>query len=205
MNGPVHTIIGLSTGILGATVLYDNFPILQESVLGPTAYVIAITYGSILPDLDLPGRPLHFLGGHRGITHTLVGPALCFVLMNIAKDSQFGELSGLFRAGMLGIVVGWLLHIFADMFQRKGVPLFWPLSKARIHIASIPVRYDKYICFFYIVALALIAVSFGDAVSTIQKMVTTMPGIAIAIVIGVFELRKAVSNAKQQNKRYKRR
>lgn len=204
MNGPVHTVIGLSTGVIGATFLYNSLPVLQESALGPTAYVIAITYGSVFPDLDLNGRPLHFLGGHRGLTHTLVGPALCIGLMQLAKNSEFGELAGIFRAAMFGFVIGWLLHILADTFQRKGVPLFWPLSRARVHIASIPVKYDKYICFFYLVCLVLIGVALGDTTVGIVKMAATMPGVAIAIVVAVFELRKAMLHVAKQNKRYQR-
>ena len=33
---------------------------------------------------------------------------------------------------------GYLMHLVADMFNGKGIPLFWPLLKSKVHIMDLP-------------------------------------------------------------------
>jgi membrane-bound metal-dependent hydrolase YbcI (DUF457 family) len=40
-----------------------------------------------------------------------------------------------------GLLCGWLLHIFEDLFNYKGCPILYPLSKAHIHVASFKTRH----------------------------------------------------------------
>jgi len=79
---------------------------------------------SILPDIDLHtsyiGKKVkifsftfEFMLGHRGIFHSLWVPILLYVVL-----AKFGlELA----------VIGYLSHLLLDMFNRKGIKLFWPI------------------------------------------------------------------------------
>lgn len=66
--------------------------------------------GSVAPDWDL------LLGiRHRTITHGLMWPLLIY----------------LFSGGhplMLGLAIGWLMHILADALTHDGIPPFWPFA-----------------------------------------------------------------------------
>ena len=39
---------------------------------------------------------------------------------------------------LFGYVTGWIMHIFADLFNGKGCPILMPLSKSKIHIVDLP-------------------------------------------------------------------
>lgn len=201
MNGPVHTIIGITTGIAGATALYDKLPILAESPLGPSCFILAITVGSVAPDLDLPGRPLGFLG-HRRLTHTLLAPAVCTALMIFIGNSKLPVLPGMLRALLFGFTWGYVMHIIADLFQKRGVPLFWPIMRNNVHIANMPVKYDKYFLIIYVIALIAISVHFGNTTFGVLEFVKSTPAVAIAVVVAVYELKKSMKKVNKQHRRH---
>lgn len=195
MNGTVHTIMGLSTGMCGTVFLSDKIPILQESPIAPAAFMIAITFGSTAPDLDLPGRPLGFLG-HRRLTHTLLFPAIGLLLMHLMRNSAFTALAGTVRAALFGFIWGYVMHIIADLFQRRGVPLFWPILQHNVHIFSMPVKYDRIFLFFYIIAIVVVSYLLGGA-GQLKNIMTSSPAIAIAIVIGMYEIKACAKKGKR--------
>lgn len=96
-----------------------------------------VLIGSLLPDIDeensfIGKRSLgissivHSIFGHRGFTHSLLAALLVFL------PYFFWEYTFL-----LGLSLGYLLHIIGDFFSVSGVPLFWFFSKktkARIKI-----------------------------------------------------------------------
>jgi len=191
VNGPVHTMIGLSTGIAGATLLSDKLPVITESPLGPSCFVIAIVSGSVFPDLDLPGRPLGFLG-HRRLTHTLLFPAIAVVIMIMLKGTHIPELASIVRALLFGWIWGYVLHIIADLFQKRGVPLFWPVIPANVHLANMPVKYDKICLIIYLIILCYVCVTFGNLSYNILDFLKTSPSILIAVVIAIIEIKKSL-------------
>ena len=202
MNGTVHTIIGISTGATLIVTASDKIPVLSANPLAPAAFMVAITSGSVFPDLDLPGRPLGFLG-HRGFTHTLVVPAL---LIGLQQIIPYGEFTAIPKAFILGFVFGWLMHIFADLFQKKGVPLLFPIMplKCHVHIANIKVKYDKLFLIVYCgVMLFLISRVGLDELK--NKLFSSSPSILFAIVIGVVLLKKFFGKAWKETVRGGRR
>lgn len=66
--------------------------------------------------------------GHRGGFHCLLAAALAYLLGDI-----LGSLAGLTGVGSL-IAFGWAVHLLTDAWTVHGVPLFWPLSVARIRL-----------------------------------------------------------------------
>lgn len=136
MTGKVHTICGVSAAV-AAAICYPSLGILSATVY-PAIGIVAAIPGSLLPDIDIErsklGSKHKWLSKHlthRGITHTLLVPliiaGLFFLLQAVPVVPSL----------IFGFEIGYLAHIFADMFNKKGVPLLWPLTKAKLHVACV--------------------------------------------------------------------
>lgn len=106
----------------------------------PWVSVLAAPTGSYMPDIDLhrskmgnKHKIISKLLTHRGFTHTLVIPILLVLLQYFLMDHHILLLPDL----VFGFNVGWVVHIIADMFNRKGVPILWPFTKRHFHVANI--------------------------------------------------------------------
>ncbi len=108
--------------------------------------------GSLLPDIDhptstmskkfflasIPYRILQFIFGkfkytkdfvgHRGITHSLLFLSIPILLMLFVFDNSWLDL------GMVGLSVGIFSHLFMDMLNPMGVPLFLPFAKKKFRL-----------------------------------------------------------------------
>ena len=122
-------------------------PVLSGSVIDPSislllSFVIAAGCG-LAPDIDkhsswaarslgLPTRALSWgiehSFGHRGGFHSLLGMVLAYVL-----GEALGRPFGLTGLGAL-IAFGWAVHLFTDAWTVHGIPLFWPLTVARVRL-----------------------------------------------------------------------
>ena len=67
---------------------------------------------------------------HRGIMHTLVVPALLFLMMRVSSYPLWKYLS-------LGLMVGYCSHLFADMCTVEGCPVLWPLTRKNFRILKL--------------------------------------------------------------------
>ena len=65
---------------------------------------------------------------HRGIMHTLLMPALLLYSIGLTK-------SPVYMYTMIGLSVGYISHLFADMLTVDGCPLLFPISRSNINIA----------------------------------------------------------------------
>ena len=66
--------------------------------------------------------------GHRGAFHSLLAAVLAYLLGDLV-----GALFGLTGLGAL-LAFGWAVHLLTDAWTVHGVPLFWPLSVARVRL-----------------------------------------------------------------------
>lgn len=138
MTGKTHAICGTVTMLAITAAHFSGIQIDNHTYL-PAVGLLSVVSGSYMPDIDIQRSRLgqrhkiisKFLT-HRGITHTLLFPALLFVLMLAAAEHSIPVLPDL----IFGFNVGWVVHIIADLCNRKGVPLFWPFYKNRVHIAT---------------------------------------------------------------------
>lgn len=127
MKGPTH----ISFGILAAVIQYT---ITGESRID------GVIIGSLLPDIDhiksiasdiwpVVAKPLNWIQkwsrifDHRQITHCILLPLMVYITFHSAIST--------------GIAMGWGSHLVADMLNKKGVPLFLPLSYKRYSVAHI--------------------------------------------------------------------
>ena len=75
---------------------------------------------------------------HRRETHS--GLVMLILLLPLFYMIRFTSVS-LFTNTLLsvwaGFCIGWLSHLMADTFNRKGVPWLYPLSKKHFHISKV--------------------------------------------------------------------
>ena len=130
MMGKTHLIIGIGSGLAAALLLH--YSIEQASLL-----TVAAAAGSLLPDIDHPkgmirqklgifGYPLNILP-HRGPTHSLLAVVLVALLYVVSHHLL-----------ALGLLVGYVSHLVADMITVEGIPLFFPLNRS--YISLLPIR-----------------------------------------------------------------
>lgn len=138
MTGKTHAICGTIAMLAITATHFSGFQLDGYTYL-PAIGLISVAAGSYAPDIDLHsskmGHQHKFISKHlthRGMTHTLLIPILLLVGMLVIASFKIPVLPDL----ILGFNVGWVVHILADLCNRKGVPLLWPLYKKKVHIAT---------------------------------------------------------------------
>lgn len=137
MTSKSHIVVAIL-----ATTAYAEFANI-ELVQAVPAYLMSFFF-SLVPDIEEPnsyiGRKLPFISiplkhifrvKHRGVTHSVVVPALIFgvVLSIIGLKSE----SNIYLL-VVGALIGWVSHIILDFFSDGGVELFWPISNSRFRL-----------------------------------------------------------------------
>ena len=148
MTWKTHVAGGVVAGTaLINAALYDSFSVSLAPVsLRDAGVVLALSVlGSMTPDIDLTttktGRAVKPVSwvinrffGHRTICHApLLYLLLCFGL------SAFYPNAALF---VYAFTAGAFSHIVLDMLNKKGIPVFYPISK-HFHLLSISATNGK--------------------------------------------------------------
>jgi len=139
MTGRTHDAAALTA--LGLTVAFFGVP----SVTLATALVaiLANQIGGIAPDIDQPTAPFwrnlpigrffgrftdKLLGGHRFLTHSLLGAAILswlahWLLIFLQPIMPHVDIHLVWWA----FVIGLISHLIMDSFTKEGVPWFLPI------------------------------------------------------------------------------
>lgn len=140
MKARTHDIAA-ATALLGVVVVVPSLPTMTLSTV--VAALIANQMGGIAPDIDQPTAPFwrnlpiggifgravgKLLGGHRFITHSLVGMVLVGFLLNLLLLF----IHPIFPTVQMDIVwwafmIGMASHLVMDSFTKEGVPWLLPL------------------------------------------------------------------------------
>ena len=145
----------LTTGGLAALPASTLVSILAVKGL----YYGAVAIGGLTPDIDNArstlGKRLGWISketmhefGHRTITHSLIGLAiwtgLGFGIQQLIVHLLSGHLIGSelnvvenSKIVWLGLVLGYILHLFGDSLTEEGIPIFWP---NKWHLGIPPIR-----------------------------------------------------------------
>ena len=142
MVGKTHVAVALVT-IAGVTMLSNTLEI-KGMTIRPGIGILSGYIGALLVDIDMEhstlGRKYPIFSKiftHRGFTHTgLVCTGWAFIFLAMSKYKQ-NPVTGIAESLTWGFVVAYISHVFIDLFNGKGVPLFWPLSKKKIHLMRI--------------------------------------------------------------------
>lgn len=70
-------------------------------------------------------KQLGFITMHRGIMHTLVPPAFIFGT-TLWTSNEF------YFYAVMGLCIGYVVHLIGDMATVDGAPVLWPLFKSNI-------------------------------------------------------------------------
>lgn len=152
MQGKVHVAVGFGCLAVLCAKYPTGFTMDNGAFIIPEIGLFTASLGSLLPDIDLGRSSMgmkHKIaskvvskvgGGHRGITHTLLVPVILTVLTSLAMRKLDGYywLQTISSSLMFGLTFGYIMHIVADLFNGKGCPLLWPISKSKISVADIP-------------------------------------------------------------------
>lgn len=174
MQGKVHVAIGVATTAALCIQYPNGFDLGGVTVL-PYVALLSASAGSYAPDIDMgtthAGKKHKVAskvvnkvgGGHRGITHTLLFPILIYLLMLFTNNylAGFSGLASLVVSILFGFELGWVMHIFADLFNGKGCPIFWPIMKSKVHIMDLPSSGLGAWCFAIVYTGILICILYG--------------------------------------------
>lgn len=147
MSGKTHVICG-TTALMAIAVKCPDIMQYFGTNMSPLWGLVTVAPFSKIPDIDLStseyGRKYPIFSKiftHRGRTHTLLFPAILFVIleicgvMSVASQDKPAQLAfGILTPMLFGSFIGWVIHIIVDSFNRKGVPIFWPLTSDKYHI-----------------------------------------------------------------------
>ena len=161
MNGGAHKIIGVST-LIALTAACVPSLVISGMTIYPSVGIPAAYTGAVLADIDLTtsamGRKhphITKLFTHRGFTHTgIVVLGLALVVKSMAK-LQGNPFTSIAQSLVFGLVISYGSHIFADMFNGKGVPLLWPICRRKISIFDISLKHEMAFVGMYILLLMI--------------------------------------------------
>lgn len=140
MNITGHFAMAASAYLVTAKLMPD-FELFQQPHLFYIGLFVCL-FGSLLPDLDHPesklgskvpfiSYPIAGIFGHRGITHSLL--AITTIAWAMKTYIFTNNTTGLYLLFMWPLAIGYLSHLFADLFSYAGIPLFYPFRfKLRI-------------------------------------------------------------------------
>ncbi len=140
MTDKTHQLIGL-TAASAVFVTYHPQPVTWSIV---ATIFLGSFIGSVAPDIDQPTAQLwqtiplgghllgtitsRLLGGHRNLSHSILGVALFSALL-----AWIGSLlpHNWWLQGWLlseSAIIGFIAHLLADSITVEGIPLFWPFG-----------------------------------------------------------------------------
>lgn len=115
--------------------------------------VIGLIIVAIAKKIIGNSKTFRWAAKHRGLMHTLFVPVILVVL-------YFASSFGLWRYAMLGTVIGYLSHLFADMQTVEGCPVLFPLSKNNVRIMKLNTKDSKCTIVAYIDAALFIGLAY---------------------------------------------
>jgi len=172
-------ITGLAAGLAVAAVT-------GMTSATPLAAYAAAAGAALLPDLDQPRslanrtvvtKPAHlFLRNfsHRGFTHSLLALALFYAALVALLRALGGYGMVLSPSYPLIISAGYASHIFADMWNKEGVMLFYPFSPFGRRFWAAPLPRALRISTIYEPAISFNPLSIQSVIHT-EKLFWTYP------------------------------
>lgn len=139
MTGRTHDLAAITA--LTAVVLFE--PLRTVSLGTALLAILANQIGGIAPDIDQPTAPLwrnlpsggffgrifdKALGGHRFLTHSLLGVALFGLVVQLGLHG-LQPLLGQIDIGLVwwAFMIGIVSHLLMDSFTKEGVPWLLPI------------------------------------------------------------------------------
>lgn len=151
MTGRTHDLFAFTT----LSVLVATNPVPSMTLATAITALSACFIGGLAPDIDQPTADLWgrlpagnvigrvftpFLGGHRWISHSLIGVTLFAIitktLLSILGTFVLVDMYIVWQAFMIGFIS----HLLIDMLTKEGIAWFFPLP---VHFGFPPVRFMR--------------------------------------------------------------
>jgi membrane-bound metal-dependent hydrolase YbcI (DUF457 family) len=201
MLGKTHALTGLAAGlaVAAAAGLTSSTPL--------AAYAVAAG-AALLPDLDQPRsmanrtlatKPAHIVlrhFSHRGFTHSILAISLFYGLALGVQYAALAQGIPVPYAYVILATVGYGSHIFADMFNKEGVQLFYPFAPFGARFWSMPIPRPLRISTIYDPRISLNPLSIQSAIHT-EKLFWTYPMCAVVGLCLYAEVSPLLSIARQ--------
>ena len=114
---------------LSLMVSLSTLPVIPSSIV--LACVYAITFGALKGLWSKVKSNRKKIAKKYKVSYDiLLTLGVAAIIGYVCSVASFMSVSLVF-----GLLIGWLCHIIADCFNKKGVPLLWPLSPSKIHVA----------------------------------------------------------------------
>ena len=129
--------------ITGLTIVAVFVPLPSLSLATILTALLANQLGGIAPDIDQPTAPFwrnlpvggffgrfltKMLGGHRFLTHSLIGVALAGFLVNLLLTAIHPILPNVqMEIVWWAFMIGMVSHLVMDSFTKEGVPWLLPI------------------------------------------------------------------------------
>jgi inner membrane protein len=141
MTGRTHDLIAFTA--LTAVVVYTTTTPPHISLATLVVSFTANQIGGLFPDIDQPtahlwhkipvgsiiGRIISPLfGGHRFISHSIIGIILTGILLRIVLAQINTVLLVDMNVVWLAFMIGYISHLIADTFTIEGVPWLFPMG-----------------------------------------------------------------------------
>ncbi|MDR2193589.1 MAG: metal-dependent hydrolase [Treponema sp.] len=123
------TFFGVVSLGLAVSLCFIDKLIRPVNVLFP---VLAVFVLLCLVRLLLPIAK-HRRGTHSGLALLIIMLPVLYIIGYMPDTALTDVLFSIW----VGFCIGWVSHLFADTFNRKGVPWFYPLDNRHYHIAHI--------------------------------------------------------------------
>jgi membrane-bound metal-dependent hydrolase YbcI (DUF457 family) len=139
MTGRTHVVTGILAGFI--YIKTQNAP--------PIEVLSGAINACKLPDID---QKIHIFK-HREFTHSFIIPCFLYYLFQYYENAHF-------RYIISGFLVGWVAHMFMDMFNGSGIALLYPITKHRFHLLDIKYddKFEKILYYLLIVACFVVLI-----------------------------------------------
>jgi inner membrane protein len=123
------TFFGIASLGLAVYLCFIDNLIHPVNVLFPvlTVFVLLCLIRLLLPIAK------HRRGTHSGLALLIIMLPILYIIGYMPDTTLTDVLFSIW----VGFCIGWISHLLADTFNRKGVPWFYPLDKRHYHIANI--------------------------------------------------------------------
>lgn len=134
-------MIGVATVTTVAATQFPTMTISNMTLYPAFGLVLAPLFAK-LADIDLQqseygNQVVSKLFSHRGFTHTGIVVGFLYVVMASLTRIEVSVFASIVESMVLGAVIAYASHIIADMHNKKGAPLLWPLILQKIYFMCI--------------------------------------------------------------------
>ena len=142
MNGKSHQTIGHVTLVSFAVATFPSTELFDITIY-PAVGLCLAAVGSKIADADMSqseyGHKYPIVAKiftHRGMTHTSIAVLLQLMLLKATGVTPNAVIQ-IIQSAFFGFILGYWMHLFADLHNGQGIPLLFPLIRKKISLMDI--------------------------------------------------------------------